>query len=78
MKGKFTLKPSALYDCIIEVFMIKSRKGAIPETVTEKLLVKLIGAILTNSKDWEKGRLHKGTAIQQTKDEENANDDDES
>lgn len=31
--------------------MIKSRKGAIPETITEKLLEKLIGTILTNSKD---------------------------
>lgn len=54
--------------------MIKSRKGEIPETITEKLIEKLIGAILTNSKDWEKGRMHKKTNIvKQVKD--NINDD---
>ncbi|XP_028044694.1 uncharacterized protein LOC105833247 isoform X2 [Monomorium pharaonis] len=72
-KDKFTLKSSALYDCIIEVFMMKSKKGAIPETLTEKLLDKLIGAILTNSKDWEKARKHKKIAAK-VEDKENISD----
>lgn len=83
-KEKFTLKPSAFYNCIIgkfivyinikniyfsvllililfiilEVFMKKSINGAIQETVSEKILERLIESILTNSKDWEKGRSH--------------------
>lgn len=51
--------------------MMKSRKSAIPETLTEKSLDKLIGAILTNSKDWEKARVHKKIAMKQAEDKEN-------
>lgn len=56
---------------------MKSRQGAIPETVTEKSLEKVIGTILTNSKDWEKGRIHKITENILTETNENVNKDDD-
>lgn len=55
--------------------MMKSRKRAISETISEKKLERLIGIILTNSKDWEKGRLHqKNGTVNRTRDTENIND----
>lgn len=60
-----------------DVFMMKSRKRAISETIWEKKLERLIGIILTNTKDWEKGRLHqKNGTVNQAKDTENINDED--
>lgn len=38
----------------------------------------MIGAILTNSKDREKGRSHTKTVVKQTKDKKNVNDDNDS
>jgi len=40
---------------ILEAFF--SKRKNIQETFSEEILEKLIGVILTNSKDWEKGRL---------------------
>ncbi|KAL0115664.1 hypothetical protein PUN28_010883 [Cardiocondyla obscurior] len=53
---KFVLKPSAFYDCITDVFRMQNKTDA--KMISEKEIDRLIGAVLTNSKDWEKGRLH--------------------
>jgi len=51
------------YFLLINLFIILeafcSKRKNIQETFSEKTLEKLIGVILTNSKDWEKGRLQK-------------------
>lgn len=59
---------------ILEVFKAKNTSGALQENMSEKTLDKLMGVILTNSKDWEKGRVKKTivtTVEEQEDDEEN-------
>lgn len=46
---------------ILEVVMTKSTHGKLQQIISEKTLDKLIGVILTNSKDWKKGRSTKNT-----------------
>ncbi|XP_018371178.1 PREDICTED: uncharacterized protein LOC108766375 [Trachymyrmex cornetzi] len=61
VKNKFTMKPSLFYDCIVEAFFAKRRD--IQEPFSEKILEKLIGAILTNSKDWGTKRRFEKTIV---------------
>jgi len=62
---------------ILEAFC--SKRKNIQETFSERILEKLIGVILTNSKDWEKERLQKKNIniVEENETEENEENVDE-